>query len=207
MTIENNVFTVKSKRKEHPNATKYPGKPSMEFGTALRSFMSDIGPTNLNALIEGKYIFDMEVSAKFFDSIQIGDVIGLGLVKGFNEVGENRHNEPAAYKFKVLDISKQNDTMKVRNVTFESEKGKHKGLELELAFEDLSSALGMGFGEILERDGKPYGVSEEIELKVKIVNLNPTGSIEAQQSTAQNNLPQTTETVSTTQEEGNSNSI
>lgn len=170
MTIEN-TFTVKTKRKEHPNASKYPGRPSMEFGHSFRNFLSDIGQENVDDFIDGKYIFEETLSADFFDSIQVGDVVGIGLVKGLNEFGENKHNEPAAYKFKILEIYKERDIMKARNVTFESPKGKHKGTELELAFEDLSCALGMGFGEILEREGKPYGVSEEIELKVKIVKV------------------------------------
>jgi hypothetical protein len=54
MTIEiKDTFTIKSKRTEHPNAGKYPGKPSMEFGTGLRNFMSDIGSSNLDSFVNG----------------------------------------------------------------------------------------------------------------------------------------------------------
>jgi hypothetical protein len=179
MTVENNVFTIKTKRKEHPNAKKYPGRPCMEFGTAFRKFLDDIGSKNTNALLDGTYIFEEEVSAEFFDSIQKDDVIGIGLIKGLNEFGENNYKEPSAYKFKVLQVNKDSDSLSVRNVTFEDEKSQHKGSEIELAFEDVSCALGMGYGEILERDGKPYGVSEEIEFKVKIVDYTknpPEGS-------------------------------
>jgi len=172
MTIENS-FTVKAKRTDHPNSSKYPGRPSMEFGRAVTNFLSDIGPENTEDFVAGKYIFEEELSAEFFDSLQEGDVVGLGLLRGLNEVGENEYNEGAAYKFKILEILKDKDIVRARNVTFESKKrtqgtSNYKGQEVELAFEDLSCALGMGFGEILERDGKPFGVPEEIELTIKI---------------------------------------
>lgn len=172
MTIENS-FTVKAKRTEHPNASKYPGRPSMEFGRAVTNFLSDIGPENTEDFIAGKYIFEEELSAEFFDSIQEGDVVGLGLLRGLNEVGENEYNECAAYKFKILEILKDKDIMRARNVTFENKKrtqraDAYKGQEVELAFEDLSCALGMGYGEILEREGKPFGVPEEMEVTIKI---------------------------------------
>ena len=86
MTVENNTFTIKTKRREHPNAVKYPGRPSMEFGNALRNFLSDIGQHNIDDFIEGKYIFEEKLSADFFDSILIGDVVGVGLLKGLNFV-------------------------------------------------------------------------------------------------------------------------
>lgn len=191
MTIENKSFTVKSKRKEHPNAVKYPGRPSMEFGTAIRSFICELNDQEMDDFTEGKYVFRQDVSAQFFDSVQENDVIGVGLLKGLNEGGENSYNEPAAYKFKVLEIDKNRDIMKARNVTFESKKNdKYKGSELELTFEDLSCAFGMGFGEILERDGKPFGVSEEIEIKINIV-----GNGADNESTEENVLPQENSTT------------
>jgi len=187
MTIVNKSFTVKSKRKEHPNAVKYPGRPSMEFGTAVRNFMFELNDQEMDAFVEGKYVFRQDVSAQFFDSVEENDVIGVGLLKGLNEHGENHYNEPAAYKFKVLDIDKNRDIIKARNVTFESKKNdKYKGTEMELTFEDLSCAFGMGFGEILERDGKPFGVSEEIEIKINIVGNNG----EDNESKDENVLPQ-----------------
>jgi hypothetical protein len=193
MTVEvQDTFTIKTKRTEHPNAGKYPGRPSMEFGTGLRQFMSDIGMNNLDAFSKGSFVFEEEITAEFFDSIIPGDVVGLGILNGFNEAGENQKKEPCAYKFLILSVDKNTDTMQARNVTYEqlikkrSRKGHesdYKGTEVELTFEEVSCAFGMGFGEILERDGKPYGVSEEVELKVKVfgkkddtVGPNATGA-------------------------------
>lgn len=184
MTVEvKEKFTVTSKRTDHPNAKKYPGRPSMEFGTALRKFLGDLTPEERELFRTGELVFEEEYSAEFFDSILPGDVVGLGVLKGLN-------NEPCAYKFKIITINKDADTMMARNCTWEDEKRNpgYVGEVCQLTFEEFSCGLGMGFGEILERDGKPYGVSEEIEQTVVIYgesaevedpSTGKTGKIEA----------------------------
>lgn len=166
-------FTVKYKRKEHPNARKYPGKPSMEFGTALRKFLTDLNAQERDDFQKGELVFEEEASAEFFDSIEAGDVIGIGLLYGIKEPLFNKEGTPCTYLFEVLEIDKEADLMKARNVTFRDKDGNVDeeicGQKVELAFEDLSAALGLGFGEILERDGKPFGVSEEIEQEVLVL--------------------------------------
>lgn len=170
MTVEiKDTFTIKTKRKEHPNAGKYPGRPSMEFGSSINKFLSKIGISNSDAFERGEFIYEENTTAEFFDSILPGDVVGLGLLKGFNEYGMNEYCKPCAYKFKILSVDKEKDIIQARNVTFEHPKNKdYVGTEVQITFEEVSYALGMGFGEILERGGKPFGVSEEIELKVKV---------------------------------------
>jgi len=199
MTMEiKDTFTVKSKRKEHPNAGKYPGRPSFEFGNAVRQFLGDIGPQNCDKFVEGNFVFEEEVTAEFFDSILPGDVVGLGILKGFNELGENEKETFAAYKFKILGVDGERDVMQARNVTFEHPSRKeYTGTETELTFEDISCAFGMGFGEILERDGKPYGVSEEIEYKIKIIGAKEEEN-ETADATGTNSLPSLPETTTGT---------
>lgn len=176
------TFTTSVKRTSHPNEPKYPGKPSLEFGSAIRSFLGELSYPEQDRLLEGKLIVEEEDSIEFYDSIEVGDIVGVGLWRGINEQGENPHNEPAAYKFEITSID--GDLMQARNVTVESrikkQRPDYKGDEVELAFEDLSCALGTGYGEILERDGKPYGVSEEIEYTIKI--LGPSSEEEGSAS-------------------------
>jgi hypothetical protein len=167
MTVEiKDSFKITAKRREHPNAIKYPGRPAMEFGTtAVRKFLDDLNEEQREALLDGTLVVEEEASAEFFDSILEGDVVGLGLFYGLDA-----KKQPAAYKFKILEIDRDRDVMKARNVTWEHPKRpEYQGEEVELAFEDFSVGLGLGFGEILERDGKPFGVSEEIEYTVNIV--------------------------------------
>lgn len=193
MTVKKDEFTIKSKRFEHPNATKYPGRPSLEFGTGFRNFLSKLSFSQQDELAEGTLIVDEEDSIKFFDSIQVGDVIGVGLFKGINEHGENPHSEPAAHLCEVLEIFPEKDLMNVRNLSYEKQVSKrnpnYKGVEFELAFEDLSCALAMGFGEILERNGKPYGVSEDIEYKIKVVDCDSGPSEQEQIDSDSNSSP------------------
>ena len=170
-TETKDTFTAKAKRTEHPNAAKYPGRPSLEFGSAIRDFLGELSYPEQDKLLAGTLVVEEKDSSEFYDSIEVGDIVGVGLWRGLNEQGENAHNEPAAYKFEITSI--EGDMMQARNVTIESRIKKrnptYKGDETELAFEDLSCALGTGYGEILERDGKPFGVSEEIEYTIRIV--------------------------------------
>lgn len=156
-------FTVTTTRKEHPNAKKYPGRPSMEFGSALQTFLSDLNAEERGLFQKGELIFEETIAAEFFDGILAGDVVGLGVLRGFDE-------QPCAYKMKILSIDRDADTMHMRNVTWEDEKTRpdYKGPEAMATFEEFSCALGLGFGEILMRDGKPFGVSEKIEQTIKI---------------------------------------
>lgn len=205
MTVEvKDTFTIKTKRKEHPNAGKYPGRPSMEVGKAIGDFLSKIGPKNSDAFVNGEFVYNETESAEFFDSLIPGDVVGLALLKGINEYGMNEHCKPSAYKFKVLNVDKDRDVLQARNVTFEHEKNKdYSGTEVEITFEEVSCALGMGFGEILERDGKLYGVSEDIELTVKVFGDKTEESVNDKEANT-NVLPvetQETNSVPTTSPE------
>jgi hypothetical protein len=112
---------------------------------------------------DGEFVYNEEDSAEFYDSIFEGDVVGLGVLYGLGE-----KKEPTAYKFKIQKIFPGEDKMLARNVTWEHPKRTYRGEEVELTFQDISCAFGMGFGEILERDGKPFGVAEEVELTVKV---------------------------------------
>lgn len=169
MTVEvKETFKIKKTTKEHPNATKYPGRQSMEFGSAVRQFMCELSAQQLQEFAEDSLVFEEEVTSEFYDSILEGDVVGVGLFTGLNAFGLNPNRGPSAHKFKILKINAGEDTMLARDVTFEHPKSKTLGEEVTLTFELLSCAFGMGFGEILERDGKPYGVPLETEIEVKI---------------------------------------
>lgn len=166
-------FTVTTSRKEHPNAKKYPGRASMEFGSALQTFLSDLDASERGLFQKGELVFEEEIAAEFFDGILVGDVVGLGVLRGFDE-------QPCAYKMKILSIDRDADTMHMRNVTWEDEKRRpdYKGDEATATFEEFSCALGLGFGEILMRDGKPFGVSEKIEQTI-IIRGDAAGNVKS----------------------------
>jgi hypothetical protein len=197
-------FTVKTKVTEHPNASKYPGRPSFEVSQSKIKFLNELSDEEIDLLVDGKLIVEPEMSAQFFDSLLPNDVVGLALFTGLNELNMNIQQESTAYKFKVLDIDKSADTLRCRNISWESKNKKknlsaqeeYRGQEVEIAFEDVSVALGMGFAEILERDGKPFGVPEEVEQEVVIVGMkndatqalpeNTTPDVEGSNGTKEN---------------------
>jgi hypothetical protein len=177
MTVEKvDSFKVTSKRKEHPNARKYPGHPSMEFGSSLTKFIFDLEEQEQKEFLDGTLVFEEEVSAAFYDSIQEGDVIGLGLTKGYERF---ETKGPAAYKFEVIKVFAGKDRMRVKNVSFEGVRGyTHTLKEIDLCFEEVSWSFGAGFGEILQRNDKPFGVPEEMEYTVNIYgDTDVSGSV------------------------------
>ena len=168
MAIEvKDKFKVDIKRKEHPNARKYTGFSCLEFGSALTKFLDELEPEEFDQLEDGSLIFEEEITAPFFDSIQVGDVVGLGLIKGLEK-------GPAPYKFEILSVDQSEDTMLGKNVSHDEKAMKradpdYRPEEKELTFEEVSIAFGLGFGEILMRDEKPFGVSEKIEKEIVIL--------------------------------------
>lgn len=183
MTVEKvDTFKMKGKRKEHPMARKYPGHPSQEFGNAYTKFLMDLEPDEMEDFRKGTLVFEEEIVAEFYDAILEGDLIGLGV---FNGVKEFDITHPCAYKFKVTKVHPGEDRITVMNVSFEGVRGyEHSMQEIDLYFEDISHAFGAGFADILEREGKMFGVDEEIEYNIAIYgDTDVSGSAEAAAAT------------------------
>jgi hypothetical protein len=185
MTIKQiDTFKVKGKRKEHPMARKYPGRPSMEMTQALQKFYDDLDDSEKEWFLKGTLVFEEAVVAPFFDALQEGDVIGLGLVKGYEEF-DTTH--PSALRFKIVKVYEGEDRIRVQNVSFEKyPEMKHTLLqETDLCFEEISWGFGCGMADILERSGKMFGVSEEMEYEVVIMGkeTDVSGSVTGSTST------------------------
>lgn len=184
MTVEKvDTFKMKGKRKEHPMARKYPGHPSQEFGNALTKFLMDLEPDEMEAFKDGTLVFEEAIVSEFYDAIQEGDKIGLGV---FNGVKDFDITHPCAYKFEVTKVHADEDRLTVKNISFQGIRGYEQSVkEIDLYFEDISHAFGAGFADILERDGKMFGVEEEIEYKIAIYGeTDVSGSAEAGTSAA-----------------------
>lgn len=166
MTVKNEIETlrIKGARKKHPMEKKYPGHPCMEFSTAHYKFFEDLTEDEKQWFLNKTLVFEEEVTAVFFDSLQVGDVIGLGLMKAYPEEFDTAG--PAAYQLEVVKIYEGQDKIRVKNITFAD--SRFCG-EIDLTFEEVSWALGAGFADVLKRDGKLFGVSEEVEYKINII--------------------------------------
>jgi len=102
---------------------------------------------HLNAIMqymsEKKPFPDLKSVETFLKTVNVGDVVGV-------EHNQYRVEEVDQYSF----VGMNNSTK--RSVTLSSE--------------DITMGLGAGYCEILYRDGKPYGIETEKQVKVKIVN-------------------------------------
>ena len=86
---------------------------------------------------------DNDLVKAFLNTVNVGDIVGV-------EHNQYRVEQVSEYSFIGMNIlSKERMT---------------------LSSEDLTMGLGSGFCEILYRDGKPYGIETEKQVKVKIVD-------------------------------------
>ncbi len=157
MTIKT-TDTFKVSRKNHPNEKNYPGRPTMETMQAFTQALECLEGEDFDKLCDGTLVYDEERTGELFDSILAGDIIGLcSNIKGVGWVGE---------QWQVLSIDKEADKMSCQ--------GRYdKDKEREIFFEDVSIGLLLGRAEILLRDGKPYGLTEdELNMTIKIVDLS-----------------------------------
>jgi len=87
---------------------------------------------------------DYEAVKQFLGSVHVDDFVGV---------------EHTTYKIESVDHA----TLTVEAITQNNERH-------HLGTEDISFALGIGYCEILYRDGKPYGIETEKQVKIKIVD-------------------------------------
>jgi hypothetical protein len=85
---------------------------------------------------------------KFLKTVRVGDIVGV------------EHNQ-----YKVVEFINSN----ISGIDVKTNKQK------QISLEELTMALGSGFAEILYRDGKPFGIKLQKEVKVRITdNSNRT---------------------------------
>jgi len=158
-TMNVTEHVIVTERKRHPNDVRYPCRGTHEVldaGRKLLTFLYDDDPSQFDLLNEGKLVLDEEETAELYDSFQEEDVIGLGLFRptGHPNAGFSSH------MYTVEKIHADEDYMDCRNM-FSHE------IE-EITFQDVSVALALGLAEILYRDEKPFGISNDIEWKVLV---------------------------------------
>ena len=156
MTVNHVDVSVKGKRVKHPNEIKYPGRPCVEAQKAFSQVMEYLPSEDMEKFLNGTLIHDEEQTAELFDQIQIGDTIGLcSHTEGYGMVAE---------QWVVKDIPKDADILKCHARNAEE-------ATRDIYFEDISIGLVMGMAEILLRGKTPFGVTEEIEYKVRVFGI------------------------------------
>jgi len=150
--------SIKFTRKNHPNERMYNGRPTMETMNAVMQALECLDDDEFSKLATGELIYDEEATAELFDSFEVGDVIGLcAMVEGKGWIPE---------QWTILDIDVQGDKLFVES-RYEPK------IERDIFFEDISVGLLLGRAEILLRDNKPYGLSDEdMQVNITIVDLS-----------------------------------
>ena len=181
MTIKHQEIRVKGRRVKHPNESKYVGRACMETLQSFTQIMECLEESEVDQLLEGTLVYDEESTVELFDEIKEGDIIGCVLHE------KNQGWVPTQWK--VSEIPEGEDMLKC--VTrYKPER------ERDIYFEDISIGLVMGLAEILIRDDKPFGVSEEIEYVVHVPLIEKEDEDEEDQTeTADNTVNESSGTT------------
>jgi hypothetical protein len=144
MTVNVTEKKITVQRREHPADVRYPGRTCQEILQAGMKLLGRLSSEEVEQLVQQYLVLDEEETAELFDSIQSGDVLGLGLAAedGFT-----------SKKFEVLEVHTGEDFLSVKNL--------HTKKDEELSFQQISVGYALGFAEILYRGDKPFGVSTE----------------------------------------------
>lgn len=148
--------TIITQRKRHPNDVRYPCRGTHEIMDAGRKLITSLSDDERDQMLAGDLILDEEETAELYDAVEVDDVIGLGIFRrtGHPQAGFNSN------MYKVVKIHEGDDFMECENM-FSKETE-------EISFQDFSIALAMNLAEILYREDKPFGISNEEEWTIKI---------------------------------------
>lgn len=162
MTIKTtSTNEIKFSRKDHPSERRYVGFSCFETQNAVNQCLELLESDDFTKMFQGTLIYDEDTTAEFFDEIQVGDIVGLVT-----------HEDGGGWvprQYKVLETKVDGEDKHL----VENRYGEVK-TQQEITFEQCSIALLLGYAEILKRDDKPYGLSdEEMEMKIVIKNMTP----------------------------------
>ena len=140
--------TIKIKNRVHPREHVYTGRKGWEHMRALSSFFSSMTREAEERLIDTESIGNLpnqEKVEEFIESVEVGDVIGV-----------------EATPFKVL-AKTDSGSLECENLI----SGRTERVRATSAF---SIALSCGFVEILYRNNKPFGLPEESEVELTVID-------------------------------------
>lgn len=141
MTVKTIKTKVKIHHNKHPSEYRYGGRPNYDIENGLTKFLLMLSDEDSSKVLNGTYFWDPEGTKEEFSNVQIGDKLGIAI---------QYSNGWITTKMKVSEVS----TNTIR--------GKDEFTKEEIAYDMIESSVAraLGFFEILERDGKPFGLPE-----------------------------------------------
>jgi len=157
--IKEETQTIKAKRKYHPFDEKYRGHDStQETMIAEIEYLDSLNSTQSDLFVENKLIFDTVKFDAYWNEINLKDIIGY---KGFRYLVEGKTKSKLSLnRIKPKHYLSDPDEIMYDNTFIDN--------NLKVSKYDLDYAMNIKFTDILYRDGKPYGMPEEFEYKVKV---------------------------------------
>ena len=156
MTMKVTEHSIVTEVKRHPNDVRYPCRGTHEIMDAGRKLITALSLEERQEMKVGTLILDEEETGELFDSILVGDVIGLGIFRG-------KESDTPGFTSNMYEVEKIHvgqDYMECKNYYTKSSE--------EISFQDFSIGLAMNLAEILYRDEKPFGAPTERKWTVNI---------------------------------------
>jgi hypothetical protein len=151
--IEEREEIIETERKYNPDDYKYTGQPSnQELMMARIKLFETLTPSLESDYENGVLLVDEDRTRNFMSALETGDILGLNteMVK-IQTVNDDD----------VVVVSRRWDRAS-RKYTFENSE------ERTVNIYELDNALSMGFGQILYRNDKPFGLDKEMAYKVRV---------------------------------------
>lgn len=158
---EPRTVTFKAKIRKNPNDAKYPGRECSEVTEVIYSLLEDMDTKeDISALLEGRAIIDMEATATYFDSLQVGDVFGCAVFMAATV--DKPLTQWVLSRYKIDSIG--DDILHCTDVSDFNLKGN----KVNVCFEDVSFSLAGKLTEILYRDNMVYGMNTEVDVRINL---------------------------------------
>jgi hypothetical protein len=132
---------LKIKRKEHPNHRKYIGKKTFDHHQALLDLVMKLSDEENERFVNPNDFIKKEQLDKFLAEIKPKDIIGI--------------------EEQLIILTKKTDNGIIGDDFY------GKKTDIFIPIKNIDIALCMNCCEILYRDEKPYGVSEEVNIKIR----------------------------------------
>lgn len=148
--VETREEIIKADRKYHPDDQKYTGQLSnQELMMAQIKLFETLTPEQEDAYSNGTLLVDEERTRDFMGALEKNDIVGIRT---------QMYRITGVEDEQVLGVPR---TWNKYNRKFEFE-----GEETPISIYDLDLALSMGYGQILYRNDKPFGLDKDMTYKI-----------------------------------------
>lgn len=144
---------ITADRKYHPNDYKFNGmqQSSQDLLMAQLKMFEKLTPDQEIEFEAGTLIYDEERTRDFMDAMLVGDIVGVRNTM-----------------YRIVSVNDDGFVGCPRGYNKYDRKYHFDTPEETVSIYDLDAALTMGFGEILYRNDKPFGLDDEMTYKVVV---------------------------------------